>query len=157
LSDSPAAATVAPVDGLALDNNSIRCLFQAKNYVLVIMAVLSFSTFNHMFEQLNVIAVIGLSRNNVLNSLGSVLDLLQRESTYLPIPFPIPFEDRFIKSKELRLAAYLFNKPIAYLCFQLVITTLFGLGIVAYVRGYLSVKRAIKKHKAFINIMQHSK
>lgn len=55
------------------------------------MGVLSFSTFNHMFEQLNLIAVVGLTRSNVPNSLGSVLNALQRKSAYLPLPIPVPF------------------------------------------------------------------
>jgi hypothetical protein len=130
-------------------------MFRGRNYVTAFLMLLSFGTFNHVGEELNLIAANSLARSNIPNALGSVLDLLRKSWLF----WPLPIETKIGASEQgltsLKMAAYGLGKPFLDLVIQVVGFGLAGALLVAYVRGYLQMKRQARRHRAFRNVMDH--
>jgi hypothetical protein len=156
LENQPDALAFYMVDPLLFTEADLTILFRLRNYCNAVLLVLSFGVFNRVFEESNVLTFIAYGQSKMPNALGTVFDLLRKESIYYPLPVELPYEQRRMSADDLQMAVYEMNVPIVRIASQLILLAVCGLCLVIYIRNYLSVKRNPRQHKAFRNIMDYS-
>lgn len=76
---------------LVVDHIYSDAILKTNNYINAAFMALSITTFNHLSEQLNILAISSFAQNNLPNSLGTVMDQLHKYPLYSPLPFTTPF------------------------------------------------------------------